>query len=430
MSFIRDRRGNVAIMFALTIPIPIVLCGGALDIARHELLRIKLQDAVDRGVLAAASLTQSQDFDKTVAEYVNALEFGDEVKLTKNGDVSLNARKVSVVAEHNMPTYFLPLIGIDQLKVSAVAEAREAKRNIELSLMLDMSGSMITNDRIGKLKKAAKSFIDQVLTAETREHTTISIVPYAGQVNIGEKVFDKLRGNTPRTHNYSSCFTLTAADHSGSAPNFSTRSQVLHYTQWNYGRKDMNWWWCPDETTSVTYHSNNATTLKNRIDSMVMHDGTGTHHAMQWGFWLLDPGSKKITEAAVKAGVMAEKFKDRPVAFDDGETAKYIVLMTDGAISDQYSPNDPNRDPFKLAPSNKRDYTSGEAVKRFEAACSQAKSKGIVVFTIGFEIDATAQKQMTGCASSPAHFYNVSGLAIEDAFKSISTTLNKLRLTQ
>lgn len=419
-------------MFALTIPIPIVLCGGALDIARHELLRIKLQDAVDRGVLAAASLTQTQDFDKTVAEYVNALDFGDEVKLTKKGDVSLNARKVSVVAEHDMPTYFLPLIGIDQLKVSAVAEAREAKRNIELSLMLDMSGSMAENDRIGKLKKAAKSFIDQVLTTETREHTTISIVPYAGQVNIGEKVFDRLRGNTPRTHSYSSCFTLTAADHSGSAPNFSTRSQVLHYTNWNYGKKDMNWWWCPDETTSVTYHSNNATTLKNRIDSLVMHDGTGTHHAMQWGFWLLDPASKTITDAAVKAGVMAEKFKDRPVAFDDGETAKYIVLMTDGAISEQFSPKDPKRDPFKLPPSNNSDYKPAEAVKRFGAVCNLAKAKGIVVFTIGFEIEKSpsAQQQMTDCASSPAHFYSVSGLAIEDAFKSISTTLNKLRLTQ
>jgi len=361
---------------------------------------------------------------------VNALEFGADVKLTKKADVSLNARNVSVSAELEMPTYFLPLIGIDQLTVSAVAEAREAKRNIELSLMLDMSGSMITNDRIGKLKNAAKGFIDQVLTQETREHTTISIVPYAGQVNIGEKVFDRLRGGTARTHSYSSCFTLTAADHSSSAPDFSTRAQVLHYTQWNYGRKDMNWWWCPDETTSVTYHSNDATYLKNRIDTMVMHDGTGTHHAMQWGFWLLDPASKQLTEAAVKSGVMAEKFKDRPAPYEDGETAKYIVLMTDGAISEQFSPKDPTRDPFKLPPSNNRDYTSGEAVKRFDAACQQAKAKGIVVFTIGFEINATAQKQMTDCASSPAHFYNVSGLAIQDAFKSISTTLNKLRLTQ
>lgn len=430
MTFFRDNRGNVAIIFALTIPIPIVLCGGALDIARHELLRLKLQDAVDRGVLAAASLTQSQDFDKTVSEYVKALEFGEDVELKKTADVSMNARKVSVEAQYRMSTHFLPLIGIEQLTVSAVAEAREAKRNIELSLMLDMSGSMATNDRIGKLKKAAKSFIDQVLNSETKEHTTISIVPYAGQVNIGSKVFDRLGGGSVRKHNYSSCFSLTANDHKGSAPDFSTRSQVLHYTQWNYGKNNMNWWWCPEESTSITYHSNDASALKKRIDSMVMHDGTGTHNAMQWGFWLLDPTSKKITDAAVKSGVMSESFKDRPAAFDDGETAKYIVLMTDGAISEQYSPKDPNRDPFKLPPTNNRDYTSGEAVKRFDAACQQAKTKGIIVFTIGFEVDSTAEKQMTACASSPAHFYKVSGLAIEDAFKSISTTLNKLRLTQ
>jgi hypothetical protein len=37
---------------------------------------------------------------------------------------------------------------------------------------------------------------------------------------------------------------------------------------------------------------------------------------------------------------------------------------------------------------------------------------------------------MTNCASSPAHFYPVTGNGINDAFKSISTTIRKLRLTQ
>ncbi|QLF71599.1 hypothetical protein FE840_018260 (plasmid) [Peteryoungia desertarenae] len=229
-------------MFALTIPIPIILCGGALDIGRHELMRVQLQDAVDRGVLAAASLTQTQDFEATLSDYVKALDFGDAVALSKKADLSLNARQVSVTAEYKMQTYFLPLIGIDELTVVASAEAREAKRNIELSLMLDMSGSMITNDRIGKLKNAAKAFIDQVLTDEAAKHTTISIVPYAGQVNIGEKVFNRLGGSSARMHGYSSCFALTADDHDGSAPDFSKRPQVAHYTNWNFGRTDMNWW--------------------------------------------------------------------------------------------------------------------------------------------------------------------------------------------
>jgi hypothetical protein len=37
---------------------------------------------------------------------------------------------------------------------------------------------------------------------------------------------------------------------------------------------------------------------------------------------------------------------------------------------------------------------------------------------------------MKNCATSSAHFYQASGSGIGDAFKSISTSIRKLRLTQ
>ena len=66
------------------------------------------------------------------------------------------------------------------------------------------------------------------------------------------------------------------------------------------------------------------------------------------------------------------------------------------------------------------------------AVCNRAKNNGVTVFTIGFDVsnNAAAKTQMSNCASSPSHFYDVSGLDINTAFQSIATAIQKIRLTQ
>jgi Flp pilus assembly protein TadG len=323
-------------IFALLLAPIILICGAAIDIARHEVLRIELQDGLDRGVLAAASLTQTRDTELTLKQYLKNLNYINDVAIVYQSTVSLNSRKITATATYPMKTAFLSLIGINSINVGARSVAEEAKQNIELSMMLDMSGSMIENNRIGKLKIAAKSFVDSILTKDTKDYTTISIVPYAGDVNVGQAVFDALGG--VRTQNVSSCFELDASTYGASAPNFKGRAQLPVFTNWNYQKTDMNWWWCPVEGTSITYYSNDAANLKTRIDSLVMHDGTGTQNAMQWGYMLLDPNSRPIIDAALSTGQMSSSFKARPAPFNDASTMKFIVLMTDGAISEQYRP--------------------------------------------------------------------------------------------
>lgn len=160
-----------------------------------------------------------------------------------------------------------------------------------------------------------------------------------------------------------------------------------------------------------------------------MHDGTGTQNAMQWGYTLLNPASKNVINAAIATGKMDSKFADRPVAFNDADTMKVIVLMTDGAITQQFRPKDYNRDP-NLEPQNKEISSAPTNAARLSNVCTKAKANGIIVFTIGFEVTGEATKQMTNCATSPAHYYPTSGAGITDAFKSISISIKKLRLTQ
>lgn len=422
----RETNGNVAMVFALLL-VPLIAMGGAgIDLARYEAIRVEMQDGLDRGVLAAASLSQKEKPEDTLRSFMKNLDYAQDIALSFTETKGLNSRKINASAAYVMNTTFIHLVGVRQLSVAAVSTAEEAKQNIEMSLMLDMSGSMNGN-RIKNLKKAAQQFIDQVLTDETKDYTTITIVPYAGHVNIGAAVFDKL--GAKRDHSNSSCVELSTTGFGSGVPSFKDAAQVPHFTQWNYGRTDLKPWWCPVESTAITYFSNDATYLKNRITQLELHDGTGTQNAMQWGYMLLNPGAKTIVNAAIDAKMMDAKFANRPAAFGDPDTMKVIVLMTDGAITEQYRPKDYSR-PVSQAPDNKQIINSTDTAKMLSSVCTAAKTNGITVFTIGFEVSGNATTQMTNCATSPGHYYPASGSGIGDAFKSISTSIKKLRLTQ
>src|SRR5690606_7769544 len=107
--FLRDSKGNVAVIVAFLILPMLVLAGGATDLARAESHRVQLQDGIDRAVLAAASLTQTVTVETTIRDYLKSLDFVDEVELTFDYDLSINARDVKVTASYDMPTGFLPL---------------------------------------------------------------------------------------------------------------------------------------------------------------------------------------------------------------------------------------------------------------------------------------------------------------------------------
>ena len=64
--------------------------------------------------------------------------------------------------------------------------------------------------------------------------------------------------------------------------------------------------------------------------------------------------------------------------------------------------------------------------------CTATKNNGVVVYTIGFEIDpgGTAETNLRNCASSVAHYYRAEGINITDAFSSIASNVVNLRLTQ
>jgi Flp pilus assembly protein TadG len=433
--FLGNREGNVAIIVALMIMPMLVLAGGATDIARFEAHRVQLQDGIDRGVLAAASLSQTVSVETTVEQYLKSLAFIDQVDLEFSYTINLNTRNITVTADYEMPTGFLHLINIEELPIHVVATAQERRTNVEISMVLDISGSMRdgTPQKLGLLKPAAKQFIDTILTAQSRPTTSISIVPYAGSVNVGTTAFGGL--GVPRQHSYSSCMEFATTDYAanvGLVP-FNQRTQVPHFTHNHVGvnYNGLDWGWCPTEVTAISYITNDATALKNKIDTMRMADGTGTAIGMKWGMLLLEPAAQPYVSLAAGTGMIPAGFSNRPAAFNSANTVKVIVLMTDGAISDQPRPKQYAypRNP-EGSGGNTNWYNATTANTQLQSVCQRAKNNGVIVFTIAFQTNATGKSQMQSCASSASHYYDVSGLNIAAAFSSIATAIQRVKLTQ
>jgi hypothetical protein len=481
--FLRREDGTITTFALIIFVLMVAVAGIAIDIMRYETQRVQLQYTLDRAVLAAASVTQPLNPVEVVEDYfdVSGLE---GYRLNVNVDEGVNFRRVEAYAELEINTFFMHMFGVRVLTSPAEGAAEEIVPQLEISLVLDISGSMRFTDgdgmmQIARLRPAAREFVSNMLLGERAQATTISIVPYAGQVNPGAAMFNMIGGvretvtyddedGNPQTvlrdHPRSSCVEFDATDFATwHIPSGGSFEQVPHFMNWAIDWPTMDWGWCPLEgdvsinqpSSAIQYFSNDAGELHGFIDRMRLHDGTGTHYGMQWGLWLLHPDSNWAVRNLASAGIVDTDFENRPAPFTDPTTRKVVVLMTDGNITEQIRPRfaDRTRSPInatdeddiflnhdeEMARQNNsadcngngcRDELSPRNQNRnaFYAACNEAKANDIVIFTIAFNANASAQQEMRTCASAPAYYYNVRGADLQTAFQSIAGAINGLRL--
>lgn len=435
--FAKGTRASIPVMTALLM-IPMTLAaGGAVDFVAHEKIRVALQDALDRGVLAAASLTQTEDPKALITSYLKSVPGSARAVLTISEERRTNFRKISASVSIPYETTFLKLAKVQALNVAANATAQEARQNIEMSMVLDISGSMLDNGGIYQLRPAAKSFLDIVLKEEVRPVTSVSIVPFAGTVNLRKGVFDLFAGPAYlRKHGYSSCFEMLDADFSPGTPAFALRDQVPHFTYYNYNVAGKQPWWCPTDDAAITYPTNDLTYLKAQIEALRPFDGTGTAYGMKWAELLLNPSMRESMKTIGDKNLapIPSAFRSRPAAFDDKDTLKFIVLMTDGQIG--FQPRT-NVGTYVLTDRNAKDsgyhrvpdlYSDTQAIAFYKRVCTYAKKEGIVIFTIAFKVTPEIAANIATCASDPSYAYKVDGLDMGSAFQSIATTMQKIRL--
>ena len=350
-AFRDDQTGGITILMLVFFIGIVVATGIGLDLANHDAKRADLQSALDRGVLAAASLRQTMDEDEVenlVKEYAADRHISDkEVQLAVTSDISLNARDVRVDGSFDMETDFLRLLGVDTLKVQASSQAAQRASEVEISLVLDISGSMRFGERILELIPAAKDFVRTVSQEGALKRTTINLVRYAGQTNPGPWMFERLGGvggsdsGLTWGHDESHCFYMeegSAGDFSdASLPDDLYREQVPHFHKWTIDDDWMKWGWCPSDEMATMYHVhaydsgdpdyNGYQMLMDAIDNIRpgqdlgatgnLHDGTGTYNAMKWGVALLNPSSRPMMQQMESAAQSELSTGDVPPNFED-----------------------------------------------------------------------------------------------------------------
>jgi Flp pilus assembly protein TadG len=235
-SFFGDRRGNVAIIFALSL-IPItMLVGASVDLSRMRVERTKLQSAVDAAALAAAQMpagASDDEVDAAINSFLTA-NFDGEGALAIPV-IDRDGTNVQISATSNLPMMFGGLFGMDTRPVSTSTGAARGGVNIEIVLVLDVTGSM-AGTRIEDLQVAANDLIDMVVqTAQPPEvdyYTRMAIVPYSAAVNVGD-LADDLRGAPPAAAPVSN-----VTWHTGTArtiKSISKKSEAVFTTTANHG---------------------------------------------------------------------------------------------------------------------------------------------------------------------------------------------------
>jgi hypothetical protein len=443
--FIRDESGAVLAFILPLFLIIVVVSGGAVDFMRHETERARLQSSLDRGVLAAAAFSQDVDAEDTVGAYLASSGVPEGVDINVVPAETMFTRRVDASAEYPFNTFFLKIIGINTLQVVAQSAAEQRRKKVEVSVVLDISPSMADNSKMTRLRAAANSFVDTLLNNDSMEYTSISLIPFGGMANPGANLF--ARYNVPRLHNYSSCIEFADTDFNTTAfiPTVA-RTQVIHFN-WaalNLYPAGTSWGWCPNETSAALVFSNSLTDLHNKINTLGMHEATGIQNGLKWGAALLDPGTRPAILGMANLGQVNAIFNNRPADWTDQNTLKFAVVMTDGEITLQYRVKASEGDTASertywastthpLGQESSRATTKStqpQSLDQLNRMCAATKAKGIVLFTIGFEVNDTSANTLKACATTNAHFYRVEGLQIQTAFASIARTIQNLKLVQ
>lgn len=464
-----DESGSMVVFTLFILVLMLIVGGMAVDFMRFESRRAMMQGALDSAVLAAADLDQTLDPAVITEDYLTKSMAGNCLTGPAAVDESaVNYRSVSANCTLTMNTFFLRLIGIDQLTALAESTAIEGVGDIEISLVVDVSGSMATNipdsttTKIQALRDAAGSFVDSLLLPEYEDKISLSLVPYSWHVNVGEDLFDTL--NVAERHGWSHCVDIPNSEYGTTVWDDSVTLLHTQHVQTNPGPVDEPT--CPRFSyETIIPLSQDATELKTAINALQPRSGTAIYMGVKWGTTLLDPSFGDNLDN-LPEDTIDSVFDSRPAPYPDpdntssSDTFKYLVLMTDGKNSDVLRLDETYyQTPSQIAhwdTMNIQEFFSNIATwntstvnkyrntvqlsatgdTQMQTMCTAAKNAGIIVFGIGLYDDPTDPDQINGaqqlrdCSSSAGHYFETQGEELTEIFEAIAGQITDLRLTQ
>lgn len=436
---VRARRedGAVAVQFALLLVPMTVMVFGAVDVSRASGEKSRLQDALDAAALAAARSTETTDAGlKLVGDKVLVADLAASKAVLASSTFHLEGTKVIATAQASMTTTVADLWTSGDMTIGAQSEVTRSSHNVEVGLVLDVTGSM-AGSRIADLKTAAKDLVDLVVqTQQSPYYTKMALVPYSSAVNVGGYAAS-LRGTfTAGTCTTPGCASFKFTSAAGTSKTFaisdcvSERTGSAAYTDASpataFLGRDYPSSANPCLSNSIMPLTTDRGALKTRIDGLFAAGSTAGHIGLAWGWYMVSPNFASLWPA-----------ESQPAAYGADRLLKVVVLMTDGAFNTTYCKGVISQDSGSGSGSASDHINcnapNGDAFSQAQSLCANMKAAGVIIYTVGFDVssDPSAQAIMQQCATDADHVYLPStGAALKDAFHAIGEDISRLRISR
>ncbi len=382
--FHTNQRGATTLALALMI-LPILgLMGLAIDGITIYTVQNGMRAALDSAGLAAMQV-ESPERQKVAQSYfsANTLGLGGQVVNTMTLDMDEQDNRISLAATADVETAFARLFGFNTIKVrvySAIEQGSSGR--VEIALVIDTSFSM-QGSRMQSVKQGANTLINTLFGSQNSvSNVWMSFIPYTGVINIGGNRRGWAHGQWFDWIFWNGCINNRVNGEKGDAPPSHGKFRIAFALQG-----------CNKVIQPLTDNKNTARHYISTLQPSLLSSTRGDYGIL-WGWrsisprWRADWGLHDIADYNVPG------------------VEKIVVLLTDGANANTH------------------------ADAQQTAACSQMKNLGIVIYTIGLQLNTSrARNVLMSCASSPDHFFqSANPKALEQAFSNIGDQITTLRV--
>ncbi|MEO1205952.1 MAG: Tad domain-containing protein [Pseudomonadota bacterium] len=451
-TFAGDKQGSMAITGGLLAVGAMVTGGLAIEYGHAVTQKRQLQQALDAAAIAVCTRGGRSATEVIEAHMSQSLaKLGKTLKDAEgNGDVQLSnpePNEIGVVSPSvttQVKSTFLsfPIFGFtghDHFDVTAETSVACGSKRLELSLMLDITGSMCwsgptsngtnscsatsTGNKLASMKSAVRDVLDIFEPNMAVGKTKIGFVPFSETVNVGS-LADSARGTIPngtsqwpgykyyqhpdenwnnwRTYQISDCVTGRSGTEAYTDAAPDNAPVGVNYPN---GNGDCN------PTAQIKPLTTNRTALLQELDTYAGAGGTAGHIGIAWAWYLLSPNWSHLWP---DSGI------EQP---NEEELVKATIIMTDGEFNTQYCEGVKD---WQNGWCNNPTKSSVQAAE----LCTAMKAKGIQVYTVGFQVPTNEntptaqQKLLQDCASGvDKYFFPYDGSELRAAFASIGEQL-------
>ena len=494
--FAQDCNGAVAPFFGFMIVVLLITIGGAVDFGRWLHSRNATISAMDAAVLAAGRRLQidSKDRDGAVASAQAFYRENTKSRLPLETDtitfeVSSDGLSVSAKGNASIETTFLHFVKIDSLLLldasgtdlsrSEIETGKHSKTNVEVSIMLDVTGSM-SGSKLQSMKEAAKELVDITIWDDQSKHTSkVALVPFSHAVNVGGTYFNAITDrNTASTLSYNShparpeskqratskTTILAAMDlikefkfvrpamAASNAPSIQEELQMMpagishspaNALQGRSSSGPPSYDPCVVGRDGLQYATDDAPDsggffgvfdIKKKSNSWTKYAPCRPSEVavqpLTNNSELLNDKIDSLTASGATAGHLGTAFtwymlspkwaniwpaESKPAPYGDSKTKKHAVLLTDGDYNIWYNAN-----------------SNGDSVQQAEELCTNMKAEGITVFAVAFALsnNSSTKEVLENCATDKGKYHEPDdGEGLKQAFRSIALDITSLHLS-